>query len=460
MGSQVTLSGFNKIDFNMILEAVMQQEQAPLRSLQTQQQTLTSRNSRYATLATKLSTLESAAKDLGDASAFVGHTLSLSDSTALTASATTSARAGTYNVVVSELARSQVTASASVAPDADTTPVAMAGSLTITAGGTLVTVELTGAVTLNELASRINATPGMPVTATVIRASSTAYRLVLTSNTIGTDGRFTVTNGLTGALAFTDSSEPPDGVSGDLDGDNAVVATDAVALVNNVEVRSSNGNTIAGAIPGVTLTLSKKGASTTVFVSDDMATTKTRIKKFVDAYNDLLKFYDDQRSAAASGDDSNLSRDPLMRSLKSTLRNALTAAYGTGDIKSLSTVGIGFDTSGRLSFESTRFDDRAAAAPETIRALFGGTTGTPGAFDAIQSLVESYTKTGGLLGNVRDRVDVQLSALSRRIDDAQDRLDRRRLSLQQEYIAADMLMTRLNSDASALSSLGSSYSAF
>ena len=44
MGSPITFSGFNQIDFGMILNAVMQQERAPLTRLDTLKKTLETQN--------------------------------------------------------------------------------------------------------------------------------------------------------------------------------------------------------------------------------------------------------------------------------------------------------------------------------------------------------------------------------------------------------------------------------
>ena len=64
MGSPITFSGFNKIDFGLILDAVMEQEQAPLRTLQAQQKELESRSTTYRTLAGKLAAFETAVNAL------------------------------------------------------------------------------------------------------------------------------------------------------------------------------------------------------------------------------------------------------------------------------------------------------------------------------------------------------------------------------------------------------------
>src|SRR5688572_4214267 len=101
LGSPITFSGFNQIDFNQILNAVMAQERAPLTRLETQ-------NSAFATLAGKLATFESAIDALkaDDSLAFLSAT---SSDAGVGVSATTGTVTGTYDIIVSELARAQVT---------------------------------------------------------------------------------------------------------------------------------------------------------------------------------------------------------------------------------------------------------------------------------------------------------------------------------------------------------------
>src|SRR5690349_3054295 len=135
MGSPITFSGFNSIDFTAVLEAVMTQESQPLTTLQTQQKALQSKATTFRTLATKLS-------------------------------AGTTAAPGIYDITVQELARAQVTASTTTVADADATTVAWGGTMTI--GGVAVSID--APVTLKGLAERINQTKDIGVTATVIKS--------------------------------------------------------------------------------------------------------------------------------------------------------------------------------------------------------------------------------------------------------------------------------------------------
>jgi flagellar hook-associated protein 2 len=445
MGSPITLSGFNDIDFNAVLEAVMKQESLPLTNLQTQQKALESKQSTFRTLAAKIATFESAVADLKDDSSMLGRTASSTDDKAVQVTAGGTAAPGIYDVVVQELARAQVTASTSTTPDSDATVVATGGTLTI--GGVAVIVDVP--VTLKGLADRINTTKDIGVTATVVKSGAGAYHLVLTARSTGSASQFTISNGMTGGAGITF-------------GANSVEASDARALINNVQVVSTT-NSITDAISGVSLSLLKKdpAATTTVTVTEDLGTVKTKINQVVDAFNDLVKFAEDQNTSAAKGDASSVGRDPLLRGLRNVLRSAFTGEYvAGGGFSSMASIGIEFQRTGRMTFSTSRFDAAAASNLTDIRHLFTGDGTNKGAFTTLADLVQEYTKADGLLKDTNDRLSQQVSALDKRIDDLTERLALRRLALQKEYIAADSAMTQLKNDVSSLSSLGGQYRLF
>jgi flagellar hook-associated protein 2 len=445
MGSPITLSGFNDIDFNAVLEAVMKQESLPLTTLQTQQKTLESKASTFRTLAAKLATFESAVADLTDDNSLLGRTASSTDDKAVKVSAGSTAAAGIYDVVVQELARAQVTASATNTPDADATVVATGGTLNI--GGVAVIVDMP--VTLKGLADRINSTKDIGVTATVVKSGAGAYHLVLTARSTGTASQFTVSNGMTGGAGISF-------------GANAVEASDARALINNIQVVSST-NTIDDAISGVSLSLLKKDptATTTVSIAEDLGTAKTKIGKVVDAFNELVKFAEDQNTAAGKGDASSVGRDPLLRGLRNVLRNAFAGEYSAGgNFSSLAAIGIEFQRTGRMTFSEGRFDAAAASSLTDVRHLFTGDGTNAGVFTSLADIVKDYTKADGLLKDTDDRLTQQVASLDKRISDLTDRLALRRLALQKEYIAADSAMTQLKNDVSSLSSLSGQYRLF
>lgn len=444
MGS-ITMTGANGIDWSAILEAVMTQESQPLTTLETRRDTAKDKITAFSSLATKLSALQSAAEDLGDVSSFGGRAGSSTDSSAIGVSVDSDAALGDYDIVVTTLARAQVTtlAGSTALPDKDTTVVATGGSLRFLdpEGNETAVVELAaGSYTLEQLATAINDSDAAPVRATVVQAAG-EYKLVLTGMETGAENAFTLENNLTGGAALTQAT--------------VKTATDADFTVNNVRITSAS-NTVTDAIAGVTLSLLKTTGteSETVTVTKDLKETKDKITAFVKAYNSLLDFASDQARKARDGETGNIGFDPLLRSLRQQLSAGMNRAYSVGgSLTNLSLVGIEFLSTGKLKFDEADFDDAMDENPLDVERLLGGTGSADGAFDAIQSLIEQYSKSGGLVADAKDRLEDQVTSLDKKISDMEERLALRRTALQAEYAAADALISQLNQQGNTLSAL-------
>ena len=436
----VTFSGFNQIDFNAILKAVMDQERQPLVTLRDRRTALESQKSAFATLAGKLAAVDDAAGSLADARAFGARTATASNASAIGVVAGSTTPAGSYDVLVNHLAHGQVTTTETTYADSDSTIVATGGTLTI--GG--VTVAITGDTTLQGLAGAINSTADVPVTATVVAAAG-QYQMVLTGKETGLANAFTVANSLTGGSGAVFSAT------------NAVEASDADLLVNNVHVTSAT-NAVTGAIPGTTLTLlGETTTPVTVTVGRDLSSIESALQSFVTAYNDLVQFVDDQNASAAQGQTASIGRDGVTRSLRAALREGLNRQYGSGGaLQYLSQIGIQFERSGKLGLDEATFD-RAALDLGGLESFVAGSTG---AFAAIQSIVDQYVGADGLVPNAQTRLGDEMQRLDTRMAAMEARLAIRQQALQKEYAAADMAMTQLNSQAGSLSSLSSQYQSF
>lgn len=445
MGSPVSFSGFNNIDFNLVLNAIMGQERLPVVALEDDLRNLEGQDAEYALLATKLASVGTATEKLSTTNGFSARTLTNSAPEILTAGSSDTAPVGAFDVVVSALARAQVTASTSTYADSDTTIVASGGTLTI--GG--IDVAIAADSTLQDLADAINGTTDIPVAASVLNSGTNSYQLVLTGNDTGLANAFGITNGLTGGAGITF-------------GANAVEASDAALTVNNIAITSED-NTIEGAIPGTTLTLLKADPATTVTlsVSQDNSAIKALVDDFITAYNDLTDYLDVQFAASAEGSDTAIGRDGLVRGLRNSLRQTVSQAYSVGGTFSyLAEVGLGADAAGDLTLDASLFDAALQDSRTDLESLFAGGGGTDGAFATIETLIAGYTDVGGLLPNVQDRLDTQMQGISDRIFDLEERLEVRRASLQAEFIAADLAITRLNSQLDSLGSLGNQFRLF
>lgn len=455
MGSPISFSGFNNIDFNTVLNALMNQAAQPLNRLQAKQNALKTQQTNFDQLQTKLSAIKTAATNLANPSALSATTATSSDASAVAISAGGTTMPGHYDIVVRELARSQVTASASTAPDADTTAVATAGAL-IVAG---IQVQVTQPVTLRQLAEAINASDA-PVTATVIASGTGEYRLVLTASSSGTANAFTVQNSLTGGagVAFTDTDN--DGTTGDSAADNAVQALNADVSVNNIAI-SSASNTLTEAVPGATLTLLRQNPAATIGidVSADSSATKNKLTEFIAAYNAFATFSSNQAASARTGDESSIGRNPMVRGLQTDIRTSLLQAQTTGgSLTNLSQIGIEFTRTGQLELNEATFNAAMQANPDSVKALLSGDT-VNSAFARVASTLDAYTKSSGLLSNVKEQLSASISRLGTQIDSMASRLQRQRATLQAEFVEAEAAMTRLKGQSGSLSSLNSNLTA-
>jgi flagellar hook-associated protein 2 len=279
---------------------------------------------------------------------------------------------------------------------------------------------------------------------------------VLTGRNSGTANAFTVTSTLNGGAGLTFTDTDNDGTYGDSDADLSVVATNAALTVNNIPITSTT-NTVEGAVPGVMLTLSQKDAAKKVLVevTESSEAAEKELEGFVKAYNELMSFLGEQNSAAANGK-SNIARDGMVRALKAELRTAMQSEYLAAgeDYSRLSTVGVEFQQNGTIKINASRLASSLKSSATAVRTLFDA------AFAEVKAQVEDYAKSGGLIQGVKDRLKDQIGKIDNRLESMQLQLDLRRMALQQEFIAADLLMTQLKGQGSSLQALSGQYRLF
>jgi flagellar hook-associated protein 2 len=447
VSSPITLSGFNNIDFGQVLEALMQRERAPLARLESQRHVLEAQRSAFGELANALHALYTPVTALTRASTFTVMSVQSSDPGRLTATTTGTPSTGRYDVVVEHLARAQVTTSSEPSPYVSPDDVVADGG-TLTIGGKSVVV--TGPTTLAGLAEAINATPGMPVSASLVRTGPTV-RLMLTGRATGTEAAFAVDNRLTlsGGSPIAFSAAP------------AQEAGDARVRLNGVEVTSAT-NTFRDALGGVEFTVAREdpGTVVTLTITASAESVKRLVENMVSAFNAVAAFIDAQVAAVNSGDEAGLGRDPLARGLRRMVAATLGGRYGDGAYTSLAEVGVEFTRTGQLAFDAERFDAAMAADPGAVERLSRGHDGHVGVFGQLEQLLEQYTEAGGLVAGAQRRLGIQVAGLGQRIADLENRLLQRREALQLEFTAADRAIAQINAAAVTLSGLGSQFSLF
>lgn len=265
----LSVSGLGSgIDWQSILEQLRTAEQAKITPLSNEATTNTRKISAWQSFSSLLSTLESASNVLKSSAGFDLFTTSLSSSssvdasTLLSASASSSATKGTYQVVVTQKAQAEKLASSSFA--SKTAALGITG--TILVNGKAVRVEADD--TLQELAANINnldsGDGATHVTASIIRDTASSYRLVLTSGTEGASG-ISLQNGSTSdtlaALGFNGTGTVlRNRVSGGAQSDAFSSSSTAVETLLGNEDQDLSG------------TVTINGISVTIDLSDSLET--------------------------------------------------------------------------------------------------------------------------------------------------------------------------------------------
>jgi flagellar hook-associated protein 2 len=369
MASTSSVSGVSSgIDWRSMIEQIRAAEHRPIDLIVKQKGTYENKFKAWQELNTKLLSLKTAAEKLSTAPGFNLFSSSSRSSSAtnpddlLTASLGSAGETGSYAIEVLQTARVQKQASKSFSGPSSALGDGYAGSLkingrtvTIAAGDSLADVR----TKINNLNSGDQATK---VTASIVAYSSTDYRLMLTSQQEGAVGFTLEPDGspnLVEALGFTEIQS----------GRDAQLKVDGIPLT-----RSSN--TITDLLPGITLNLRKAEVGTTVTLNvyRDVDGLSTRIKEFVDQYNQVMTFIQNQSAYNQKDKQTGgvLFGDGTLRSVKKDLTGVLiNPVWGASpQFTILGMAGIKLDNQGNLSITEGTLTGYLKTNFEDIKKLF------------------------------------------------------------------------------------------
>ena len=331
-----------------------------------------------------------------------------SDPEAISATATASAVPGVYRLTVDSTAQShQVASQGFVDADAEITQ----GTFEIRLGsGDLKSITIdSNNNTLAGLASAINSS-GAGVSASIVQDSSggaAPYRLLLSSTKTGASNAITVTNNLAAsagsavqpAINFLNPVQAPS---------DARVTMGSGAGALSV---TSNTNQFKDVIAGVSFDLlqANSGDSVTLTVSKDNSAAVSAVQSFVDSFNGVLQFIDDNSKYNADTNQGgvflgNQSSARIAQTLRNTVQTVVPGANPLAN--RLSTVGISFNDSGRLVLDKSKLERALSGNVEGVDAedvkklfAFGGESTSSGISFVLGS---SRTKapTGGVGVNI------------------------------------------------------------
>lgn len=349
------------LDMDSILTNLVELSRAPIDRLQVRQTALETKLTAWQTANTRLLALKTQALALSSASAFGTYAVTSSDETAVTATASGSV-AGTYSFTVEQLAAAHQVASQGYA-DYDATSLGT-GTVTITAADGEPVVIAVQDFTLAQLRDAIN-NAGAGVRANIISDGSAApYRLLLTSQTMGAQGAMTVDANLSGGTApvLTQIQSARDAQIKLGEGLDAITV-------------SSSTNTMTDAIPGLTIHLHEAdpGRTITLTVAGDTDAVTAAVNTFVEQYNALIAFINEQSDYDAERDKTGtLFGEYALQQTQGDLRAILSQALAgfAGPYTLLSQIGLRSNAEDKLELDASKLAQALAADPEAVMRLF------------------------------------------------------------------------------------------
>ena len=441
-----TTSSTTVIDVPGLVSQLMAVERKPIDTLTAKVTTYESKISSFGTLKGLVSTLQSALKTL--ASSFQGYGTTVSDTSKFSATADSTAVAGTYSLAISKLAQAQNLVA--VGQASDTSAISSTSStVSFTINGTTTDVAIAAGATLQDIRTAIN-NANLGVSATIVNdGSATPYRLALTASETGLSkaiSSITIQAGgdasVNSLLAYNPTTNPPAATTLI----QTVPAQNASFTVNGIAVTSAS-NSVTNAIQGVTLTLkAETTASVVLTVTRDTESVTTAASKFVEAYNALVSQLKSRSAYGTSAATSPvLAGDGTVRLMLQQLSGILSTATSGGTLSYLAQAGISLQADSTLTLDSSALSKAMANDFADVTNLFTSATGFATRFSAWTT---SVLQTGGL-------IDKRTEALTTTIDNYQEqiaKLEARMKVLQAQYTTT---YTRLNM---ALSSMGATSS--
>jgi flagellar hook-associated protein 2 len=419
-------------DLQQVLTRAIAIASLPLDQLNSNLTTLQNRSTELNTLNGKIGALLTAVQ--GISSAVDSTTAQVSNSSVIAAHSDATALPGTYAIHVVSAGAFTTALSNSSLPavqDPSSQSITSATSLTLTVGGTPVTITPSGN-NLNALVAAINSS-GANVTATIINLgppSAPSYQLSLQSTKLGNI-----------AIQLNDGSQ-------DLLSTLSTGSPAQYQINGQPSTPISSDSTTVTIAPGLTVDLLQAGDSN-VTVAQSSSAQSDALSSFVAAYNAAVDELGANRGQAGGA----LTGDPLIFTLSQSLRDLSGFTGGSGSAQNLTDLGLTFDKTGHLSFDQTTFDSVSSAHPGDVSAFLGSPS-TGGflkiATDTLNGLEDPVTGTlGTTLASAQTAIDKQ----NQKIADEQARIDTITKSLTAQIDAADALIASLEQQSSYFTSL-------
>lgn len=447
-------SSSSGLDVPSLVSQLMLIERQPIDKLNTKVASYEAKLSSFGTISGLVSDFQTALQSLN--TSLSGYSATPSDTSAFSASASSTAVAGTYSLNITTLAQAHKLAAAGQTSDTSAIAGATASTVTFVVGAVSTDVTIAANATLQDIRDAINAA-NTGATATIVNdGSGSPYRLALSSNATGLSNKInsiTVQAGgdasINDLLAYNPTANAPSPAPA-VPMAQTVAALDASFTANGIAITSAS-NTVTDAIQGVSLTLSKVTATpATLTVARNTSAVTTAVSSFVDAYNALSNQIKNRSAYASETNQAgSLAGDGTLRLMQNQLRGILSTAASGGTLTSLAEIGVTTQAGGTLKLDSSKLDSAMTANFSDVTHLLSSATGFVTRLDAWATSVLS--PDGGLLTTRTDSLNTSIKGYNEQIS----RLEARMTVLQKQYTTTysnlNMMLISMNSTSSYLS---------
>ena len=430
------------LDTDDIIKQIMEAETHPLVEMEAEKSGYQNQLAAWKKLDGMMTGLLGGANLLSRTDGFVSRSATVSDEKVMSVSASSSAKDGSYNVRVMQLATTHQMKLQNVAGDLSSTFGTGTLSLTISGSTTEIAIDENNH-SLSGIVDAIN-NSNANVTASYLQVEG-GYQFLLTSKKLGEDGAITVntTEGITG-LSFTDLQTAQ----------NAVLRIGSEASYIEVE-RSSN--TITDIFPGVTMTLQAQSTDyMNIKVSSNSEGSRNSVNSFLNNYNSLIDYFDDQFYYDADSEEhGTLQGNYTLIQLQNKLdRIIFGSSSNSGSLHSLAQIGITADSTGKLSIsDSSRFNKAVTENPDDLNRLFNDPEN--GVAVKIKEYINDLTGSSGIISIEEDHAQAQIDTMDDRMAEKSEYYSRVEERYREQFNA---LETALNTIKNQMSSISASIS--
>ncbi|MEW6243572.1 MAG: flagellar filament capping protein FliD [Bacillota bacterium] len=430
----ISVSGLGSgINWSQVIDQLMALERRSVDALQKKKTQLNAAKTAWESLLTKLGKLGEKASLLSQPSAYQAKKVTNPSEDVLKVSASTSAQTGTYQVRVETIAKAHQVASGRFADPAQ--PLNLSGSFRINS----MEVQVTAEDSIQTLWSKMNQIKDSPFTVQIID-----NRLVFTMSRTGADNR----------LVFEDDPETRVLVElGILQTDGSLSneirqAQDARLWINGLEV-TRDSNVLSDVVPGLTFTLlNANNLETTITVSADHDHTISRLREFIDAYNDTLSWVGTNLGTGS------LSGDSVLRRIEMNLR--AMASFVLGDEASpfrvLRDVGLStIDKKGLLQLDDAALRKALETDAAGVQRFFSADDSVKGFVPRVQEVLSMLTDTyHGVIVSREKGLKLRIEDIEKQADRMNQRLSMRESRMVREFTALEKTLSVMNAQSTWL----------